>query len=146
MIASVKQAELRDYAAVKVLWDEMKSGLHGDRIDCNIETMDAYFAFSQTHAGVKFLLLYVGEELKGFAVLEEIAWAVLGLQCFMRAVFIKPGTGRYSSKAFTREIESWARGRGHRNMIGFCNLDFPLEAYSRLHGIKPFYTVVGKEL
>jgi hypothetical protein len=29
---------------------------------------------------------------------------------------------------------------------GYCCLDFPLRAYERLHGIKPLFYVVGKDV
>lgn len=144
---NVRQATLDDWQHVKEMWAELKLSRHALRIDCTDQVFAHYFAVSQVSPNVRFLVLASDElGICAFAILEEIVRVVAGTQLFMCALHARPWTKAEGARYFDSAMREWAKSRGHSEILGYCNLDFPLQAYKRLHKVEPCYVVVRKEL
>lgn len=151
----IRKALLGDWEGVKALWYRLKEGRHSSRIMGALGALENYYATSLTDARVAFPIL-IGDDgvVHGMAVVHDAVSMDLdegrGLTpnkvAFIRMIYLEPGTGKLSSLEMKYWLNGWAKARGAVAIQGYCNLDFPLQAYERLHGIKPICYLVGKEV
>ena len=142
----IRIASPDDWAKLRELWEEFRQSRHALRIEGDLDKLGAYFAHSLTNPAIAVMVLPRGDALMGFAIINEVDLGLGNRVAFLRAVHMKPGTRRAEALQLQKAIMVWCHSRGLRQVLGFCNIGFPLEAYERLYGIKALYTVVGKEV
>lgn len=149
----VRKAVLRDWSRIEALWERFKASPLANRMEGDITVVEAYFSASLTNEGICFAVLERGAELTGFCIGNEASTQALDEgrkpihqpNTFVRAIHIEPGSLE-DSLEFRHYLNNWARCRNHRMILGHCPIDFTFKAYERLHGVKPLYVVVGKEV
>ena len=150
-----RRAKLDDWQKVKELWGRFMRGRAALRIPGDLNMVEHYFAASLTNQELAFVVMEVRGEIKAFCIIHTAfsmdlsEHPVQGLQpnrvAFIRALHAEPVDSSYSEdmKDF---LNNWAASKGCHQIQGYCRLDFPLKAYERLHGIRPLYYLVGKEV
>lgn len=152
---NVRQANLDDWTAAKALWREFIQSKHSWRIEGTLDTFSHYFSVSLTSPVVRFIILREHGVPAGFAILDTCLTPISdhnGLplppetNSFLRMVFVRPGVSARASRQLSQALTLITQMRGSKKIIGHCCLDFPVAAYERLHGVKPLYIVVAKEV
>ena len=141
----IRSALLGDWVSVKELWDRFSTSRLAPRIPASLQDIECYFANALTKSEIAFAVLEVLGEIKGFSIVHDAADLERNKVAFLRAVHIEPSARRYSGE-MSEWLNNWAKYRGCTMIQGYCCLDFPLKAYTKLHGVRPLWTVVGKEV
>ena len=148
----VRQATLDDWPNIKKLWGEFQGSRHKLRITGTQYAFESYFVQSLTSSELRFFLALEGNHIMAFAIVHSAESGTLhrdestGSVTFMRAMWAKPGITKELARTFQDLLHAWSRAKGHSWIVGQCCPDFPFKAYERLHGIRPLYMVVGKEV
>lgn len=139
-------AILDDWPAVQELWREFKSSKHSARIEGDELRMSQYFIAALTNNNFFCIVTIREDKARGFAVGNVLDLGLGNYVTFLRAIHMKAGSNREERAGLQDMVMAWSKVRGIEKVMGFCNYNFPLEAYERLHGVKPMYTVVFKEV
>ena len=147
----IRLALLDDWPEVKALWCRFGMGRHNDRIAGSFQQLETYFANSLTNPAIAFPLLFHNGGLKGLIVMHdsvEVALNDHGVLAPNPIVFIRMAVcepiPRKSSRELHDFVMDWAKRRGANHIQGYCRMDAPLAAWTRLHGAKPLWVVMGK--
>jgi hypothetical protein len=150
----VRGAKLDDWAGVKSLWEKFSKSKHAKRIPGDLATIEKYFATAMVDSRIGFPVIAFPECLRGFAIvheatspdLNESAMALAhNMVAFLRVVHILPGSQESADEMHTW-LNDWAKAHKCAMLQGYCCLDFPLQAYDKLHNIRPLWYVVGKDV
>src|ERR1700689_517604 len=116
-------------------------GRHVTRIPGSLQALERYYATALTRSEVAFPVIEANFRLYGVGVIHEAVSLELDESgapkpnkvAFLRAVHIEGNRKEYSGQ-MSNWLNGWAKSRGARMIQGYCCLEFPLQAYERLHG------------